>query len=104
MQIITKVRHGEVDQGLKDYAEGKIGDKCSQFLHEDAEPIVCDIEFDAHQGANPSQDKRIDVTLSIAHLHSPIHIEEADATFEEAINKAVDRLDQPLSKFKETKS
>lgn len=102
MRIITKARHTEIPQELRDYAEKKVGDKCVPYLgnHEDA--VVIDIEFDDQFGPKGGEDKRVDITISLPHQHQPLHIEESDTTFKEAVDKAVDRLDQPLAKYKET--
>lgn len=102
MKIVTKVRHTQVPDELKAYAEEKIANKCAQYLDENDDAIVCDIEFDDQFGDKAGQDKRIDVTLSLPHQHLPIHLEESDATFREAIDRIIDRLDQPLAKYKET--
>lgn len=102
MQLTTKARHTEIDQSLRDYAEKKVYDKCTTYLDENDTSILCEIEFDDQFGAKGGNDKRVDLTIRVPRERLPIHIEESDATFEEAINRAVDRLDQPLSKYKET--
>lgn len=102
MRIITKARHTEISDQLKEYAEKKIGDKCLQYLDESDDSIVCEIEFDDQYGPKEGVDKRVDVTIALPHQHLPVHIQEIDATFQEAIDRAADRLDQPLAKYKET--
>ncbi len=102
MQIITKVRHTEVEQRLKDYAEAKIGEKCVQYLGDDSS-VVCEIEFDDQFGSKGGEDKRVDVTITLPHEHLPLHIEESDATFQEAIDRVADRIDKALVRYKETR-
>ncbi len=102
MRLITKVRHTEITPDIKDYAEQKITHKCAQYLNVEDDAIVCDIELDNQFGAKGGLDKRVDITLALPHEHLPIHIEESDAAFKEAIDKAVDRLDHPLSRYKDT--
>jgi ribosomal subunit interface protein len=102
MQIIHKARHTTISEELKDYAERKIGQKCAHYLDENDDSIRCEIEYDDQFGAKGGLDKRIDVTISLPHQHLPLHIEESDSRFEEAIDKVADRLDQPLAKYKET--
>lgn len=101
MQIIHKTRHTTVPDELKDYAEQKIGQKCAHYLDENDDSIRCEIEYDDQFGEKGGLDKRIDVTISLPHHHLPLHIEESDAAFKEAVDRIVDRLDQPLSKYKE---
>jgi ribosomal subunit interface protein len=101
VQIITKVRHTELDQAIKDYAQRKIGEKCSQFLGDDPS-VVCEIEFDDQYGGKGGQDKRVDVTVTLPHEHLPLHIEESDETFQAAIDIAVERLEKALVRHKET--
>lgn len=102
MQVIVKARHTEIDQDLRDYSEQKAYDKCVTYLNEDDASILCEVEFDDQFGPKGGEDKRVDITITLPHQHLPVHIEESDATFREAFDKALDRLDQPLSKYKET--
>lgn len=102
MRIIVKVRHTEVPKELRDYAEAKVGEKCAKLLGGADEAAVAEIEFDNQFGPKGGEDKRVDLTITLPHEHLPIHIEESDSTFKEAIDRAVDRLDQPLEKYKQT--
>lgn len=102
MNIITKVRHTQVPAELKVYAEEKVGKKLTHYLGESDDSIICEIEFDNQFGPKGGLDKRVDLTVTLPHQHLPLHIEESDNSFEEAINKAVDRLDQPLERYKAT--
>jgi ribosomal subunit interface protein len=104
MNIVVKVRHTEVPDEMKEYAREKIGKRITHYLGEAYEPITCEIEFDDELGTKEGLDKRVDVTIGLPHQHLPIHIEETDATFQEAIDRAVDRLNQSLEKYKETSS
>lgn len=101
MIITTKARHTEIPASLRQYAEEKIGKKISQYLPEAGDDVICEIEFDDLMGPKEGLDKRVDITLTLPHQHLPIHIEETDGSFEEAVNKAADRLDQPLERYKE---
>ncbi len=102
MRTIIKTRHTEIPQELKDYAEQKVNHKCAIYLDEDDDSIVCEIEFDDQFGSKGGEDKRVDLTITLPHQHLPLHIEESDADFRQAIDRAIDRLDQPLEKYKET--
>ena len=102
MEITIKTRHGQVSDEIKTYAETKIGQKCQQYLDQTDSAIKCEIEFDDQLGSKGGQDKRVDVTIALPHQHLPLHIEESDATFQEAINRLADRIDQALTKYKET--
>jgi ribosomal subunit interface protein len=102
MQIRIKARHTEIDQALKDYAEQKAYDKCATYLNAEDTSIACEVEFDDQFGPKGGEDKRVDITINLPHHHLPVHIEESDTTFREALDKALDRLDQPLAKYKET--
>lgn len=102
MQVISKVRHGEVTQEIRDYAETKLGHKCLHYLPEHNDSIIAEVEFDQEPGEHNTQNKRVDLTITLPHQHLPLHIEESDATFKEAVDRAVDRLDQPLERYKET--
>ena len=104
MNIIVKVRHTEVPTEMKEYAREKIGKRLTHYLGVNDEPITCEIEFDDERGPKEGLDKRVDVTIGLPHQHLPIHIEENDATFQEAIDRVVDRLNQSLEKYKETAS
>lgn len=104
MRIITKVRHTSVTDELKVYAEDKIGGRVLHYLPDADDSVICDIEFDDQFGGKGGEDKRVDVTLSLPRLHLPIHLEESSATFQEAIDRLVDRLNQPLEKYKSTTS
>lgn len=101
MRIVIKARHTEIDQALKDYAEQKIGEKCATYLDENDDAIICDIEFDDEFGPKGGEDKRVDVTLSLPHRSEALYISQESTTFQEAIDLLVDRLDQPLAKYKD---
>ncbi len=101
MEIVTKTRHTKKLPGqLKEYAEEKIQAKCAKYLDAANSAIRCEIEFDDMYGPKQGLDKRVDITISLPR-HAPIHVEECDADFKEAVDKANDRLDQPLEKYKE---
>lgn len=103
MRIISKVRHhAGVSRGLKEYAEAKLHDKCEQYLSTVDQSIVAEVEFDNQFGPKSGNDKRVDLTVTLPYEHLPLHIEESDNTFKEAVDKAIDRLDQPLERYKET--
>lgn len=104
MNVMIKVRHTEVPNEMKEYAREKITKRILHYLSTDDEPIKCEIEFDDELGAKEGLDKRVDVTIGLPHQHLPIHIEETDASFQEAIDRVVDRLNQSLEKYKETQS
>lgn len=102
MRIVVKVRHTEVSDELKAYAQEKICGKVLNMFPDADDSFVCDIEFDDQFGDKGGEDKRIDVTLSLPHRGEPLHLEESDASFQEAIDRIVDRLDKPLERYKET--
>jgi ribosomal subunit interface protein len=102
MRIITKVRHTEIDQDTRGYAQRKVSTKLGHYLDENDDSILCEVEFDDELGPKGGNDKRVDLTITLPHQRLPLHIEEVDSTFREAIDRAVDRLDQPLERYKET--
>lgn len=101
MQLIIKTRHTKLPQDIKDYAERKVSQKCAHYLDENDAAVKCEIEFDDQFGSKEGLDKRVDITITLPHQRLPLHIEESDSAFQEAIDKAVDRLDQPLSRYRE---
>ncbi len=103
MQILTKSRHTEVAEDLREYAREKVETKCSHYLNPDDPSIIGEIEFDDLLGPKGGVDKQVDITLALPHQHLPVKIVEVDTDFRQAIDKAVDRLDQPLAKYKESK-
>lgn len=102
MRTITKVRHTKVPAELKDYAEEKIGNRVLHYLPEADDAVICEIEFDDQLGPKGGDDKRVDVTITLPHQHLPLHIEEVDSSFQEAVDRAADRLNQSLERYKET--
>lgn len=104
MQLIIKVRHTKLPLEIKEYAKEKIGEKCALYLDETDESIIGEIELDDQFGEKGGQDKRVDVTIALAHQHLPIHIEESDATFQEAIDKVAQRIEKALLRYKETRA
>ncbi len=100
MEIISKVRHTVVTDDIKAYAEEKVGKHCHHYLG-DGPAIVAEIEFDDINGPKGGLDKKVDLTITLPRQHLPIHLEQADATYQEAVDKLLDRLDKALVKYKE---
>lgn len=102
MQLILKSRNVEVPADLKEYTEQKLRDKLATYINGEDPAVVCDVEFQDEFGPKGGVDKRVDITIDLPHRHSALHIEETDTNFKEAVDKLLDRLDQPLERYKET--
>lgn len=101
MRTIVKVRHTKVPPEVKTYATEKVNSKILSYLPQAGDEVICDIELDDQFGDKGGYDKRVEITLSLPHQHLPLRIEENDPTFYEAIDKAVDRLDRSLERYKD---
>ncbi len=95
MNISITSRHFNADPALKTYAEGKVS-KLNRFFDG---VVHCDVVFDNEHSKPNGTDKMVEIKLSV---HDKIlKAQEATDDHFKAVDKAIDKLEKQLVKFKQ---
>ncbi|MCL4511017.1 MAG: ribosome-associated translation inhibitor RaiA [Bacteroidetes bacterium] len=95
MDISITSRHFKADPALKAYAEDKIS-KLNRFFDG---VVHCDVVFLSEHSKPNGTDKMVEIKLSV---HNKIlNAEETTDDYFKAVDKAIDKLETQLVKFKQ---